>query len=115
MVQLEKQYHPGGFKRLSDAVEEFQLTMQHAVRQNLTADLQERAMAEENPILPPFQVHEMFDYLRDSDEEFYNWVFPMCAIRLTDETLSPMHLFILRKYRESIEPAKPASEDAQTE
>lgn len=95
------EYHPGGRKRLHDVLQDFQMTMQHAIRQDLQGKLIERANAEAG-VLPPLTAAEMFDYLRDSDDEFYNWCFPYCAITLTAQTLSPIHVQVLAVFRQSL-------------
>jgi len=96
--------HLGGAKRLSALVEDYVLTMQHAMRQNLKADLELRAK-EEAGVLPEFTAAEMYDYLVDTDPEFYNWCFPFCAVVLTKQNLGYIHQSILSQFRHSLEPA----------
>lgn len=91
-------FHVGGYKRLSDLINDFSLTMQHALRVDLPWLLKERAIAEAG-VLPPLSPVEMFDYLADSDDEFFNWCFPFCAVKLTDQNLGPIHLQILSAFR----------------
>lgn len=94
--------HPGNAKRLSDSLNDFNLTMQHALRYNIYSEL-EKLAKEEAGILPEFSVAEMYDYLMDSDDEFLNWLFPFCAIRLTKENLGHLHTWILTAFRKSLE------------
>lgn len=105
--------HVGGAKKLSDAMEDFSLTMQHALRQDLRAQLELRAK-EEAGILPEFTLAEMFDYLCDSDPEFYNFCFPYCAIRLTPENVGYLHAFVLKQFRLTLEPVQTVTENAAT-
>lgn len=95
------EYHPGGRKRLIQAVEEFQLTMQHALRQDVYGSLLQRAEVEAS-VLPKFSALEMFDYLVDSDDEFYNWLFPYCGLKLSKANMSPMHVHIVASLRMDI-------------
>lgn len=90
--------HPGNAKRLSVAMEDFSLTMQHALRQDIVSELIRRA-AEEAGVLPAFTPQEMFDYLWDSDPDFFNWCFPFCAIQLTKENLGYLHKSVLTQFR----------------
>lgn len=102
-VLSTQEFHLGGRKRLVDAVNDFQLTMQHALRANLTRDLEERAKLEAG-VLPPLSASEMFDYLLDTDPDFLNWCFPYCAIVLTKRNISHHHAFILNTYRIAVDP-----------
>jgi len=95
--------HPGGQKKLMEALDDFQLTMQHALRQNLRAELERMANAD-TVILPPMTAAEQFDYLYDSDSEFLNFCFPYCAVTLTPENLGYLHSHILKQFRASLEP-----------
>lgn len=98
-------YHPEGHKRLGEAVQDFQLTMQHALRQNLSVELQQRAL-DEAGVLPPLTPGEMFDYLIDTDSEFVNYCFPYCAFVLDKDKLGYLHLHILQQFRRSLDPAQ---------
>lgn len=100
---LRQEFHPEGRKRLSEAIEDFSLTMQHAIRANLAHDLAQRAK-DEAGILPALTVPEMFDFLVDSDDDFLNWCFPFCALKLTTKNLGYLHHNILRQFRLSLEP-----------
>lgn len=93
--------HPGGAKRLSGAVDDYILTMQHALRSNLITELERRAN-EEAGVLPALTPAEMFDYLVDSDPEFYNWCFPFCAFILTKENIGYLHQVVLSQFRASL-------------
>lgn len=97
--------HLGGSKRLQSVVEDYVLTMQHALRQNLHAELIARAK-DEAGVLPELTAAEMFDYLVDSDPEFYNWCFPFCAVVLTRQNIGYLHQAILQQFRASLEPVK---------
>jgi len=97
--------HPGNAKRMQEALQDFSLTMQHAIRWNMTEELVKRAK-EEAGVLPEFTAAEMFDYLADSDPEFYNWCFPFCAVQLTGENLGYLHRYILEQYRKTLIPAE---------
>lgn len=109
MQKLEKvspvrpELHPGNARRLSQALDDYTLTMSHAIRQDLKGDLERRA-AEEAGILPPLTAAEMYDYLVDTDDEFYNWCFPYCAVKLTRENLGYMHKYLLEQFRRSLNP-----------
>lgn len=94
--------HPGGAKRLSALVDDYVLTMQHALRQDLKEQLISRAKQEAG-ILPEFSPAEMYDYLVDTDDEFFNWCFPFCAIRLTKSNLGYLHARILSDFRKSLD------------
>lgn len=106
-VRGAKQYepHPGGARRLSSLVDDYILTMQHALRQDLEHQLKIRAL-DEAGVLPPLEPHEMFDYLWDSDSEFFNWCFPFCAITLTKSNLGYLHQSILQQFRATLSPPK---------
>lgn len=97
--------HIGGAKRLSALVDDYVLTMQHALRQDLQRQLEIRA-EQEADVLPKFSVAEMYDYLVDTDPEFFNWCFPFCAVVLTRENLGYIHQRILHQFRQSLEPVK---------
>lgn len=101
----QHEIHPGGAKRLSQLVDDYVLTMQHAIRQNLRSDLEQRAK-DEAGVLPEFTAVEMFDYLADIDDEFYNWCFPFCAIKLTKSNLGYLHSRLLSDFRRSLEPVQ---------
>nr|QJB20137.1 MAG: hypothetical protein [Microvirus sp.] len=106
-------YHPGGRKRLEQAISDYSLTMQHAIRQDLTAQLISRAK-EEAGVLPEFTPLEMFDYLLDSDDEFINWCFPFCAYRLTKDNISHLHAKILTDFRVTLMPEQPIAEPSKS-
>lgn len=95
--------HPGGAKRLSSLVDDYVLTMQHALRSDALRQLEIRAK-EEAGVLPEFTPAEMYDYLTDTDPEFFNWMFPFCAIKLTKQNLGHLHQTILKQFRRSLEP-----------
>lgn len=95
--------HLGGAKRLGALVDDYVLTMQHAIRADAMRQIEIRAK-EEAGILPEFTVAEMYDYLVDSDPEFFNWMFPYCAIQLTKENLGYIHQAVLRQFRRSLDP-----------
>jgi len=107
-------FHPGGKKTLQTLVEDFQLTMQHALRQDLRSALELRAQQDAG-VLPVMTAAEMFDYLADTDSEFYNWCFPACAFVLTAENMGPMHSVILQNFRRSLEPEAANTTDAVKE
>lgn len=109
---LSHDFHPGGRKQLEMLVQDFQLTMQHALRQDLQAALELRAKQDAG-VLPEMTAAEMYDYLMDTDDEFINWCFPACAFKLTKDNMGPMHQFILTHFRRSLDPAP--SESAFTE
>lgn len=100
-MDLKHEFHPGGRKRLQDAVNDFQLTMQHAVRSSAVADLVARAQ-DQAIGLPPFSVLEMYDYLFDTDPEFLNWMFPYCAVKLTRSNIGYLHSYILTDFRTNL-------------
>lgn len=100
--------HPGGAKRLASLVDDYVLTMQHAIRADAARQLEIRAQ-EEAGVLPPLSAAEMYDYLVDTDDEFFNWMFPYCAIKLTRDNLGYMHQHILHNFRLSLNPS-PVSE-----
>jgi len=110
-TSMQKDLHPGGMKRLSQLVEDFQLTMQHALRNDIRAALEARAAAEAGP-LQPLSPHEEFDYLLDTDDQFLNWLFPYCAFTLTFSNMGPIHRMIVTQLRRDLEPmVDPASEN----
>jgi len=111
-VYDKPEFHLEGRKRLEEAINDYSLTMQHAIRSNLTAELVERAVQEAD-VLPPLTAAEMFDYLADSDSEFFNWCFPFCAYRLTKEKLSYLHSHILSQYRRSLDPVAESDSPSQ--
>lgn len=98
---VKPEMHPGGAKRLSELVDDYVLTMQHALRQDIKAALLQRAK-EEAGILPEFTPAEMWDYLWDTDPEFFNWCFPFCAVRLTASNLGYLHARILSDFRKTL-------------
>lgn len=100
-VSRQHEIHPGGSKKLSALVDDYVLTMQHALRQDLTSQLIARA-EQEAGVLPQMTAAEMYDYLADSDSEFYNWCFPFCAIVLTSSNLGYLHRRILHDYRRTL-------------
>jgi len=97
--------HPGGSRRLAALVDDYVLTMQHALRQDLEYQLKQRAL-DEAGVLPPLEPHEMFDFLSDTDSEFFNWCFPFCAIVLTRANMGYLHHNILQQFRATLLPAK---------
>lgn len=105
VTSKQHEIHPGGAKRLSEVVDDYVLTMQHALRQDLEWQLKQRAL-DDAGVLPPLEPHEMFDYLRDTDPEFYNWCFPFCAIRLTSSNLGYLHSSILNQFRATLNPVR---------
>lgn len=102
-MSTQHDFHPGGKKTLQTLVEDFQLTMQHALRQDLRTALESRAQQDAG-VLPPLTAAEMFDYLAETDSEFYNWCFPACAFVLTAENMGAMHSIILQNFRVSLQP-----------
>lgn len=111
--QAKPDIHPGNAKRLNDVMEDYVLTMQHALRQDLEKQLEQRAK-DESGVLPPLSAWEMFTYLEDTDEEFYNWCFPFCAIRLTKKNVGYLHKAILRQFLASITPSETQVDEVQT-
>jgi len=103
MDAIKPDIHPGNAKRLSALVDDYVMTMQHAIRQDLKMELEQRAVAEAG-VLPPLSAAEMFDYLMDTDVEFLNWCFPFCAVRLSPDNMSYLHKRIITDYRKSLNP-----------
>lgn len=110
----KSEIHPGGKKNLDSLMQDFQLTMQHALRSDIVGALETRALQEAG-VLPPLSVAEMYDYLLETDAGFINWCFPACAVVLSSESMSPMHAFILDRFRRSLEPEPVVSESDSTE
>lgn len=101
-VSIDDRYHVGGRKRLSDAVQDFQMTLQHAIRIDLVDSLKQRAVTDSLGIMPPLNLHEMFDYLCDTDTEFFNWMFPYCAVKLSKNTLPHTFAFLVQNFRREL-------------
>lgn len=108
--QQVERYHLGGRKRLMSIMDDFSLTLQHALRQDVYGDLLRRAAAEAG-VLPKFSAIEMFDYLKDSDDEFYNWLFPFCAYKLSPKNIGYSHAFIIDQLRLEIQARVNQDED----
>jgi len=102
---IKHEPHPGGSRRLAALVDDYVLTMQHALRQDLEYQLKQRAL-DESGVLSPLEPHEMFDFLSDTDTEFFNWCFPFCAITLTKSNLGYLHQSILSQFRSTLVSSK---------
>lgn len=102
---MEKHFdsHPGNRKRLMKALDDYSLTLQHAIRQDLRAYLEQRAK-DEADVLPPLSALEMFDYCMDADPDFLNTCFPFCAVMLTKENIGYLHNHILQQFRLTLVP-----------
>lgn len=107
-------FHPGNSKRMQEAVRDFQMTMAHALRNDIVEQLKKRAQ-EEAGVLPPLEPHEMWDYLMDTDTEFLNWIFPYCPIAMTPSNLSHLHAAIISNFRRSIQPKVESENGVQIE
>lgn len=94
--------HPGNARRLSQALDDYSLTMQHALRNDLRTELDKRIDYDDGGILPSATPIDKFDYLIENDIEFLNWCFPFCAIVLTKTNLGYLHQKILHDFRSSL-------------
>lgn len=94
--------HPGNARRLSQALDDYSLTMQHALRNDLRTELGKRIVDDNGTISPSATIADWFDYLAETDTEFYNWCFPYCAVVLTKANLGYLHQKILHDFRSSL-------------
>lgn len=101
MKNPQFEYHPEGSKRARELIQQFHMTLQHAIRNNVKEELTIRAKQEAG-ILPPLTPGEMFDYLMDTDDEFLNWLFPFCIERLKPSTMGPVHQILVKNIRDSL-------------
>ena len=95
-------FHIGGRKRLGEAVQDFQMTLQHAIRMDLLDTLKSKSLTDSLGIMPPLNLHEQFDYMLDTDTEFLNWMFPYCAVKLTKSGLPHTFAFLIENFRREL-------------
>lgn len=95
--------HPGGAKRLNAEIQAFVLTMQHAIRPSLHRDL--KKIQDDTPEMfkqEEFTLLDVFDYQRETDIGFYNWLFPCCPYILTAENLSAIQVTLVENIRRNL-------------
>lgn len=92
--------HPGGAKRLNAEIQAFALTMQHAIRPGLDRALEQMLKDVEHP--KDMTLLDMFDYQRESDIGFFNWLFPCCPYVLTAENLTAIQVTLVENIRRNL-------------
>lgn len=94
--------HKENSERLRKLLDDYSLTMQHAIRANAVAELEKMRLEDGNGIMPPLTIREFFDFKVDSDPDFLNWMFPFCAVELNETTMSYIHQKLLHDFRNEL-------------
>lgn len=108
--------HEIGSKNLRRHLDDYSLTLQHSIRQNWQALFIERHEATLGDPKDPITLSlvEYFDYCLDSDSEFVNWLFPLCAVQLSAENCSPIHRQMIAQLRAELSQVAFSAEQTQT-